>query len=172
MAEKGKRQTQEHIDKRVAAITGAARKPRDRKAILLKKVLKDENGCWVWQGAVFKKPTGNYGMIRIGPAGGSKTYKAHRISYEVFVGDIPKGLEIDHTCRNKLCINPEHLEPVTHTENMHRRLDVFKSHCKHGHEMSEGNTYIEPNGDRHCRACKKTKSHESYLRKRDRVDIS
>jgi len=69
--------------------------------------------CWVWQGA------GNgrgYGLVRVA----DKLKYVHRVSFELMMGAIPSGLEIDHLCRNRACWRPDHLEPVTHQENMRR----------------------------------------------------
>jgi hypothetical protein len=87
----------------------------------LRSVDKQPEGCWVWTGtnSGHKKP---YGNIRVHNSEGSPVrVKAHRWAYEQFVGPIPEGLTIDHLCRNTLCVNPEHLEPVTHAENCRRR---------------------------------------------------
>lgn len=117
----------------------------------------DLTGCWRWTGSVFRKPYGNYGQLRVTIAPKkSKVVRAHRYVYEMYNGSIPKDLEVDHVCRNTLCINPKHLEAVTHTENMRRRPDVFASHCKKGHEFTPTNTYIRPSDQkRECRECKK-----------------
>lgn len=82
---------------------------------LLARVQHDANGCWVWTGSLLAD---GYGNLR----DGAKVKRAHRVSYETFVGPIPGGLEIDHLCRNRSCINPDHLEPVTRAENQRRGL--------------------------------------------------
>ena len=116
---KGKAQTPEHIAKRMASYP-KRRKLHDKKKVVLQKI-EVAGECWVWKGSVFKKPTGSYGQIRTGHAGERKLVRAHRFSYEAFVGPIPEGLSLDHLCRNTLCVNPSHLEPVTHAENMRRK---------------------------------------------------
>lgn len=85
----------------------------------------DESGCWLWTAAT--TPTG-YGQFRFHD--GSRA--AHRLAYEQMVGPIPDGLELDHLCRVRNCVNPDHLEPVTHAENLRRRVLVRKGgqfHC-------------------------------------------
>lgn len=84
---------------------------------------------------------------------GGREY-AHRAAYRFFVGPIPEGLELDHLCRNPSCLNPEHLEPVTHAENMRRGYWASKTHCPQGHAYDDANTLRQPNGGRLCRACK------------------
>lgn len=77
---------------------------------------------------------------------------AHRLAYARVNGAIPEGLEIDHVCRNKQCVNPLHLEAVTHNENIRRRYADY-THCVNGHEYTPENTYIRTNGYRDCRVC-------------------
>lgn len=130
----------------------------DLKKRLLSKIIVDANGCWNWQGATFKKVNGLYSQIRM--TFGYKKHAlryAHRVSYEYFKGKVAEQLELDHLCRNTLCINPEHLEPVTHTENMRRRPDINKSHCKHGHEFNSTNIYVNPKGVKECRECRRSR---------------
>jgi hypothetical protein len=102
--------------------------------------------CWIWQ----------RGIKRDGYPkdwDGKRSVQAHRYYYEMHVGPIPEGLVIDHLCRVRTCVNPEHLEPVTHAENMRRSGPAQKTHCVNGHEFNEANTYIRPSGGRQCRAC-------------------
>lgn len=107
----------------------------------------DENGCHIWKGA--KGSTG-YGRYRGKPA--------HRYAYERVNRPVPAGLELDHRCRNRACVNLDHLEAVTHWENLHRSpytlasIGSAKTHCPAGHEYDETNTYRR-RGKRYCRIC-------------------
>ena len=88
----------------------------------------------------------------------TKLTQAHRFSYELYNGEITGNLTIDHLCRNRNCVNPQHLEVVTIKENVLRgigptAINSIKTHCIKGHEFNEKNTYIRPNGDRNCREC-------------------
>ena len=113
----------------------------------------DENGCWIWQ-----RQIGRHGYALVSDK--VTSYRMHRQSYMFYKGEIPKGLVLDHLCRNKPCINPEHLEPVTNRENVLRGVGISavnakKTHCSRGHELSGDNLYIAPkDGSRKCRACK------------------
>lgn len=106
------------------------------------KVVVADSGCWLWTGAT---AGAGYGVIGSGrtASGNARTEYAHRVSYEHFVGAIPQGLEIDHKCRMKLCVNPAHLEPVTHAENRRR---ARQTHCERGHVMPT-------EGRRQCKRC-------------------
>ncbi len=116
------------------------------------KVDKTVSDCWLWTGA---KNSKGYGCFAV--AGRSQL--AHRVAYEELVGSIPDGLQIDHLCRIKSCVNPAHLEPVTALENMNRRPDVNKPECIHGHALTPENTIVRvrKNGSvmRNCRTCTK-----------------
>lgn len=108
--------------------------------------------CWDWTSY---KYWNGYGMFW----DGKKQVRAHRWSHEHFVGPIPDGLVIDHLCRNRLCVNPKHLEPVTQRENLLRgdtipAIHAAKTHCKRGHEFTEKNTFINLS-KRYCRECSK-----------------
>lgn len=106
-----------------------------------------ETECWEWQGP--DNGVG-YGKIKVD---GDFLY-AHRYGYELFVGEIPDGLVIDHLCRNPSCVNPWHLEPVTQRINSQRGSRATRTHCVNGHPYNEANTYIYPKtGHRQCRAC-------------------
>lgn len=107
--------------------------------------------CWIWTGAMYRKGYGAF-MYRKGVVN-----MAHRWSYEHFVGPIPEGLHIDHLCRVRCCVNPAHLEPVTHFENHQRGTFATATHCRNGHEYTPDNIYIRPSRPTHraCRACQR-----------------
>lgn len=109
------------------------------------------NGCWLWLGALNGAGYGAVGRD-------NKVLRVHRVTYELLVGPIPEGLQLDHLCRNRACCNPEHLEPVTNEENWrrgqhHTAVMLRENKCKRDHEMTKENTYWRKNGGRLCRQC-------------------
>lgn len=122
------------------------------------------SGCWLWTGTTIKD---GYGQISIHGRG----QMAHRVSYETFVGPIPEGMTIDHLCRITCCINPDHLQPVTNTQNILRGVapsarNAVKTHCLHGHPLSGANLYITRDGlHRRCRTCTNRRTRD-FERKR------
>lgn len=115
-------------------------------------------GCWEWTGALSTK---GYGRFNAGPA----LCQAHRYAYEALIGPIPDGLELDHLCRNRICVNPDHLEPVTTAENLRRGAGGPRPRCLRGHAFSESNTYYRPdNGRRQCRACRRERDDQARAR--------
>jgi hypothetical protein len=115
-----------------------------------------DSGCWEWIAGRFGGPNGRYGSFSV-----KKTpVLAHRMAYELFKGPIPPGLQIDHLCRNTICVNPDHLEAVTPRVNVHRSLspvaaNARKTHCIQGHPLSGSNLYVPKPGVRSCRACRR-----------------
>ena len=120
----------------------------------------DVSGCWVWRGP--KNPAG-YGVIGVH----GKKHLVHRLSFALSKHSVD-GRSIDHLCRNRSCSNPEHLEPVTIQENNRRGLEARGgpvTHCKHGHEYTPANTYINGKQDRLCRECNRNRAARRYATK-------
>lgn len=116
--------------------------------------------CWVWTGAI---NGGGYGWFRLF----GRDAKPHRIAYRDFGNKLPDELEIDHLCRNKACVNPAHLEAVTHQENVSRGVAGNRTHCPHGHEYSPENTTVfVRNGRevRYCSTCLRESQRKSNIR--------
>ena len=123
------------------------------------------SGCWLWTGWM---STNGYGRFWNGTRG----VQAHRFSYEKATGrTIPVGLEIDHRCRMRSCVNPDHLEAVTHTQNLRRSPDTLasvsarKTHCPQGHAYSPENIYLIGN-NRKCKQCHNKRRNEIRRRQR------
>lgn len=111
--------------------------------------------CWLWTGAQDGRGYGNFFR---GPTRADGYIKAYRMAYELEVGPVADGQQLDHLCRVKLCVRPSHLEPVTQRENILRgtstaAVNATKTHCDQGHEFDEANTMDDGTGRRRCRAC-------------------
>jgi hypothetical protein len=142
------------------------RPPLDRFA---EKIALTDSGCIEWIGG---QNGAGYGSFYVDWVDGrSLKALAHRWSYEYHVGPIPIGLHIDHLCRNTLCVNPQHLEPVTQAENTLRGTGVAaihaaKSECVNGHPLSGDNLVLRSNGRwRDCRECRRAKDRRYRQRK-------
>lgn len=117
--------------------------------------------CWEWTASVGK--TGGYGKYTIplrDGTGKSKHVYAHRHAYEILIGPVPSGMDLDHLCRVRKCVNPDHLEPVTRRENVRRGTgptgrNMSKTSCPSGHEYDSSNTYVSPQGYRACIECRR-----------------
>lgn len=129
------------------------------------KVEKDaDTGCWNWTGATFTSPGG----LKYAQFSDKKTVRGSRWAYEHWNGPIPEGYEIDHLCRNTLCVNPQHLEAVTPQENRRRSNNTYwvahyTNVCKNGHEIVGDNRMDDSRGRKRCRVCWKAKVRENYL---------
>lgn len=102
------------------------------------------DGCWLWTGSLHP-----YGRISVEGRGQG----AHRFAYELVHGPLFENAELHHICRNKGCVNPDHLMALTRAA--HGLLDgrYYKTHCIHGHPFDDENTYIRPDGYKGCRTC-------------------
>jgi len=123
----------------------------------------DLGQCWVWTAGTSK----GYGKFWDG-----RRSQAHRFSYEMHRGAIPDGLDLDHLCRVRNCVNPDHLEPVTRAENIRRgetgklvgARQRAKTHCPRGHPYSGPNLFVETSGARACKACCSARAARRYAR--------
>lgn len=122
--------------------------------------------CWLWKGGVDRDGYG-YFMLPTKP----RWQYAHKVSYQTHRGNIPTNMMIDHLCRVRNCVNPDHLEIVTPQVNVLRGIsfaakNAVKTHCNHGHEFSKSNIIKDRNGNRNCRECARGYSREYQRRKR------
>lgn len=113
--------------------------------------------CWIWTGSLNVRSGYPYVKYQ------GKVRPAYRVSYELLVGPIPPGLDIDHLCRTPACVNPEHLEAVTHRENVARSrhpvgVALRTNRCVNGHEFTPENTRIRRNGSRTCIECSRERT--------------
>lgn len=114
--------------------------------------------CWIWTGALH---TAGYGVLWGGRDDARRWLRAHRVAYELLVGPIPDGMTLDHLCRNRRCVNPDHLEAVSNVENVMRGVglgptNAAKTLCPNGHRLPER---IGP-GERVCLPCKRRRQSE------------
>lgn len=131
------------------------------KADLFWSHVRKTRGCWWWTASLQNR---GYGQVRSGP----RTLLAHRVSYELVVGPIPKGKELDHLCRNRSCVNPKHLEPVTSRTNTHRGLLVaLKRTCAQGHPWTRANiAIVGKHRRRRCLICERARTAAAGRRRR------
>ncbi len=127
----------------------------------LRKIQPIESGCWLWQGALNGSGYGRLGVDY-------HLVRAHRFSYEHFIGLIPSGMEPDHLCRNRACVNPDHLELVTSRQNTLRgdgatAQNARKTTCPKDHPYD----YVDGQGRRRCRECRRETYRRKYARRRN-----
>lgn len=141
---------------------GKSRPPIDR---LMEKVHEVESGCWEWTHYIEKSGYAKLWVDR-------RAVMAHRFSYEFHIGPIPEGLELDHLCRVRHCVNPWHLEPVTTAENVRRMVEHrtpyqhSRDACPNGHPYDAENTITTRTG-RACATCKRDANRAYYERNRE-----
>lgn len=127
--------------------------------------------CWIWTGAKTTTGYGNYGHGKCVEQIGSTTRKAHRISFLLSGREIPGNLPLDHLCRVPLCVNPDHLEPVSDRTNVLRgetipAANIAKTHCPQGHPYAGSNLEISPSNSRLCRTCRAAASAAQHARRK------
>lgn len=133
----------------------------EQEALLMSKI--DAGGvCWEWTSGCFSSGYGVFHVCR-------KAYRAHRVVYEWLVGPIPKDLQPDHLCRNRKCVNPDHIELVTAKVNTLRSNNpaannARRTSCVNGHALVESNVYRTRDGRRQCRACIKLRAEKHKMK--------
>ena len=138
-----------------------------------------ETGCHTWTGRLNNM---GYGLMTVAQAGYKPlTLSPHKVAYELRRGRVPEGMVLDHTCRNRACANPEHLETVVQRENVMRSpiaegaLNAAKTHCPQGHPYSAENTYVyhhaspKKHTSRTCKTCRREYARQYQARKRAEV---
>lgn len=136
-----------------------------------KNLTKVESGCWQWKLALDRD---GYGLFSVGSQrdNSASRVRAARYAYTELVGPIGDGLQIDHLCKNRACVNPDHLEPVTQHENILRSANTTKVACTYGHFYTVRNTLRTKQGHRHCRACWNLYMRAFKLKRRGQSDLA
>lgn len=137
----------------------------ERWAVFMRHVDPDRvSGCWLWTGSLSQS---GYGRMW----DGQRDVPAHRWAYEQANGtQVPKRLEMDHLCRTRRCVNPEHVEPVTSSENTRRGLNgALKTHCPNGHVYAGRNVAYRADGRRYCAECSRKRCLANYHRRKNSV---
>jgi len=129
---------------------------------------KAPNGCWLWTGSPNTK---RYPNFTVDTGNHEKTISAHRFAYILLVGAIPKGMQIDHLCRNTRCVNPAHMEVVTGRVNVLRgntivAINAAKTFCDRGHPLTPENVRME-NGSRRCKVCRREDARARRLKNQE-----
>jgi hypothetical protein len=127
-----------------------------------KKVTFEPNsGCWLWTASLSKAGYGQFVLEGI-------PLKAHRFSYEMLVGEIPRGSIILHKCDNPACVNPAHLRPGSYKDNVQDSIAKGRSSCKRGHKFTEENTHVDKSGVRRCLTCMRERSNRHREENREK----
>lgn len=134
------------------------------------RIKRSPEGCWSWTGSHMVNGYAKFS------ADGRRQVLAHRYAYELWVREIPDGLVIDHLCRNRGCVNPDHLEAVTNEENLRRGAGYairngMRTACVNGHEYTPENTYVNKRGIRICRQCSRDRYHKTKQRENEKETI-
>lgn len=155
----------ERLTKKSRPMFPVAKRGTPSETLVWRYIRRDLSGCWLWMGP---KNNNGYGSMSARVGGIRKPVIAHRFVYQMLRGAIPQGLQLDHLCRVRHCVNPDHLEAVTARENLMRSPtlqaeNAAKTHCVHGHEFTPENTRIRkrPGGGRVCRTCFRDRDREA-----------
>ena len=145
---------------------GHTGRTRDRSP--LEQFTSDDQGCWLWTGALSPHGYGKLGKLQF------DTRTAHVAVYILLKGEYDRSLDLDHLCRVRRCVNPDHLEPVTRTENLLRGMQSgARDVCDHGHDLTQPDAFIpsllDRDGRHHCRKCWKIRYTAAGKRYRDRM---
>lgn len=136
-----------------------------KETLLFHAVRNRKTGCWDWLGDMNQK---GYGRLFYN----GKKHSAHRVSFEMFNGPISEDLEIDHVCENRKCVNPAHLQQITHRQNIRngrlmKSRRIPKTHCPQGHPYQGDNVLWTRGGYQYCRQCRRDYDKRIYWEKKD-----